>query len=100
MANALNLNWLSINEKIIGECNFIEIEIKDRTLRLKGKPLSVLYRCKTGGMYVLDEENERYKFESYAESLDLFEQKGWDFFMRYPEYVTESTKAVWILRRR
>ena len=89
-----------LNEKIIGGCNFIEVEITDRTLRLKGKSLSVLYRCKSEGLHILNEENKKFRFESYAQILDYFEKRGWDFFMHSPEFVPDTVKTIWIMRRR
>lgn len=80
--------------------NFIEVLISGATVSFKRKTLKVFYKCKTAGGFVLNEEDEKYKFESYAEILDYFEQRGWDFFMNYPEYVPENIRTVWIMRRR
>ena len=61
---------------------------------------SVLYKSKTEGLHILNKENEKYEFESYAEVLDYFEKLGWDFFLHYPEPGADSSKVIWIMRRR
>lgn len=80
--------------------NFIEVLISGGSYSLKKKNLKVFYKCKIEGNFILNSEHEKYKFESYAEILDYFEMRGWDYFMPYPEFVSDPMRAIWIMRRR
>ncbi|MEO1260338.1 MAG: hypothetical protein AAFZ15_16195 [Bacteroidota bacterium] len=82
-----------LDEKIIGGHNFMEISITERSL-------TVYYKCETEGLFILNKEDKKHKFESFASILDYFEQRGWDFFMHHPSYNPEFGKVKWIMRRR
>jgi len=80
--------------------NFMEVLISNATIGFKKRTYKVFYKCKTVGGYVLNNDNEGYRFDSYAEILDYYEQRGWDFFMHYPDDFPSTYNAIWIMRRR